>query len=83
MAIDPITNISFSSYTAVSGTTYGIALPMNVSYPYDAIIKITAPIANNTWAGFCWGGTMVWNPLTVAWANISTTDPTVVSSRFA
>jgi hypothetical protein len=53
---------------------------MNVSGPYDAIITITAPVSNTTWAGFAWAGTMVWNPLTVAWPNGKTA---VVSSRFA
>ncbi|PMD35890.1 iron reductase domain protein [Hyaloscypha variabilis F] len=78
---DPITHISYSSYTSSeTGITFGVALPMNVSDPYDAIISITAPIANVTWAGFAWAGTMVWNPLTVAWPNGKTT---VVSSRFA
>jgi Cytochrome domain of cellobiose dehydrogenase len=77
---DPLTKITYSSYTSPAGITYGVALPMNVSDPYDAIISITAPVSNTTWAGFAWGGTMVWNPLTVGWANGKTS---VVSSRFA
>lgn len=52
---------------------------MNVTEPYDAIISLTAPLAT-TWAGFAWGGTMVFNPLTVGWPNGKTS---VVSSRFA
>ncbi|KAF4637099.1 hypothetical protein G7Y89_g1005 [Cudoniella acicularis] len=56
-----------------------IALPMNVSDPYDAIISITAPVASK-WVGIAWGGTMVFNPLTMGWANGKTA---VVSSRFA
>jgi len=59
--------------------TFGIALPKNVTDPYNAIIKITAPIAN-TWAGFSWGGDMVWNPLSVAWANGKSGT---ISARFA
>jgi len=60
MTYDPITKITFSSYTSTeSGITYGVALSMSVSDPYDAIISITAPISNTTWAGFAWGGTIV------------------------
>ena len=78
---DPVTKITYSSYTnPQTGISFGVALPMNVSDPYDAIISITAPLSNTTWAGFAWAGTMVWNPLTVAWPNGKTT---VVSSRFA
>jgi hypothetical protein len=58
---------------------FGIALPKNPVDPYDAIIKIVAPVAHY-WAGFAWGGTMVWNPLSVAWQNNQTTT---ISSRFA
>jgi len=80
MVTDAATGIAFSSYTnPTTGISYGIALPLNVTAPYDAIISITAPIAVK-WAGFCWGGTMVFNPLTVAWPNLQTA---VVSSRFA
>jgi Cytochrome domain of cellobiose dehydrogenase len=81
MVHDSLTGITFSAYTSIdTGITFGVALPMNVSGPYDAIISITAPVSNTTWAGFAWGGTMVWNPLTVAWPNGKTT---VASSRFA
>jgi hypothetical protein len=60
MVYDPITKINFSSYTSTEpGITYEAELPMNVSDPYDAIITITAPTSNTTWAGFAWGGTMV------------------------
>lgn len=77
---DSVTKICFSSYTASeNGVTFGIALPQNVTDPYDAVISITAPVSV-TWAGFSWGGTMVFNPLTAAWANGKTA---VASSRFA
>jgi hypothetical protein len=59
--------------------TFGVALPKNTTDPYDAIIRITAPIVNK-WGGFSWGGNMVWNPLTVAWANGKSG---VASARFA
>lgn len=64
---------------AESGMTFGIALPTNVTDPYDAVISITVPVANG-WVGFAWGGTMVWNPLTVIWPNGNTVVP---SSRWA
>lgn len=77
---DAGTKICYSSYSdAESGMTFGLALPKNVTDPYDAIIKITAPIANK-WAGFSWGGNMVWNPLSVAWAN---GNSGTISARFA
>ena len=77
---DKATKICYSSYSDKdSGMTFGIALPKNVTDPYDAIIKITAPIANK-WAGFSWGGNMVWNPLSVAWANGKSGT---ISARFA
>ena len=80
MTKDALTGITYSTYTTPVGITYSIALPMNVSDPFDAIISITAPVANATWAGFGWGGTMVWNPLLVGWPNGKTS---VASSRFA
>lgn len=80
ISCDSVTKICFSSYTAPeNGITVGIALPTNVTDPYDAIVSITAPVSV-TWTGFAWGGTMVFNPLTAAWANGKTS---VVSSRFA
>ncbi|KAF2196480.1 cellulose binding iron reductase-like protein [Delitschia confertaspora ATCC 74209] len=77
---DAATKICTQSYTdSATGITVGIALPQTVTPPYDAIISITSP-KSNTWVGFAWGGTMVWNPLTVAWPN---GNSAVVSSRFA
>ncbi|RDL31915.1 Uncharacterized protein BP5553_09317 [Venustampulla echinocandica] len=77
---DSVTKICFQTYTVpATGVQYGIALPMNVTAPFDAIISITAPVATK-WAGFSWGGTMVFNPLTVAWPN---GNSATVSARFA
>lgn len=77
---DPKTKIYYSQYSdAESGMTFGVALPKNVTDPYNAVIRITAPITN-TWAGFSWGGNMVWNPLSVAWANGKSGT---ISARFA
>lgn len=78
---DALTKITYSSYTnPETGISFGVALPLNVSDPYDAVISVTAPVSNTTWAGFAWGGTMVWNPLTLGWPN---GNSAVVSSRFA
>ncbi len=77
---DTTAGICFSTYTVpANGISVGIALPETVTDPYDAIISISAPV-NTTWAGFAWGGTMTYNPLTVGWANGKTS---VVSSRMA
>jgi hypothetical protein len=81
MVHDSLTGITFSAYiSGDTGITFSVTLPMNVSDPYGAIISVTAPASNTTWAEFAWGGAMVWTPLTVAWANGKTT---VASSRFA
>jgi hypothetical protein len=77
---DTETKICYSSYSDTeSGMTFGVALPKNVTDPYDVILKITAPVANR-WAGFSWGGNMVWNPLSVAWPNGKSGT---ISARFA
>jgi len=79
-ACDASTNICYQSYTdPATKITIGVALPEDVSGHYDAILSIESPVSN-TWVGFAWGGTMVWNPLAVAWPNKNTA---VVSSRFA
>jgi hypothetical protein len=79
VACDSATKICYSTYTSPNGIQYGIALPSTVTAPYDAIISISAPLSV-PWAGLAWGGTMVWNPLTVAWPNGKSA---VGSSRFA
>ncbi|KAI2477094.1 CDH-cyt domain containing protein [Pyrenophora tritici-repentis] len=77
---DAETKITYSSYTDPgTGMTFGVALPKNVTDPYDAIIRITAPFANR-WVGFSWGGDMVWNPLSVSWPN---GQSGTISARFA
>ncbi|KAH7391486.1 cellobiose dehydrogenase-like protein [Cadophora sp. MPI-SDFR-AT-0126] len=76
---DPLTTICYSSYTNEWGISYRIALPDVAAAPSDAIIQIVAPTEFG-WAAFAWGGTMVWNPLTMGWSNGT---GAVVSSRFA
>ncbi|KAG4430237.1 hypothetical protein IFR05_014279 [Cadophora sp. M221] len=76
---DPLTTICYSSFTNEWGISYRIALPDVSAAPSDAIIQIVAPIEYG-WAAFSWGGTMVWNPLTMGWSNGT---GAAVSSRFA
>ncbi|CZT49031.1 uncharacterized protein RSE6_09812 [Rhynchosporium secalis] len=76
---DPLTTICYSSITNDWGISYRIALPDVSAAPSDAIIQTVAPIEFG-WAAFSWGGTMVWDPLNMGWANVTAA---VVSSRFA
>ncbi|KAG9236982.1 hypothetical protein BJ875DRAFT_502985 [Amylocarpus encephaloides] len=83
MACDAATSICYSQYTVPGrGITYGIALPADADATgnYDAIISVTATTATK-WAGFCWGGTMVFNPLTLSWPDGK--GGATVSARFA
>ncbi|KAK1491618.1 carbohydrate-binding cytochrome b562 [Colletotrichum cuscutae] len=71
----------FASYTNAGGITYGIAVPEGpaTGQPYEAIVQITAPIEVG-WAALAWGGSMIYNPLTIVWVN---GKDVVVSSRMA
>ncbi|CZR62460.1 uncharacterized protein PAC_12357 [Phialocephala subalpina] len=73
---DPLTEICYTSYTTRLGISFRIALP-NADGPIDAILQIVAPVTIG-WAGFAWGGTMPWNPLSIGWSNAT---GAVVSSR--
>ncbi|KAK2744232.1 hypothetical protein FQN55_006917 [Onygenales sp. PD_40] len=74
---DSATGICYSAHTTTEQITFGIAIPPTPSG--DAILQIAAPL-DIGWAGLAWGGTMAYNPLTVAWRN---GDSVVVSSRIA
>ncbi|KAK7743376.1 hypothetical protein SLS62_010613 [Diatrype stigma] len=67
---DEETGISFQTYTSAEGVSFGLALPADAGAEggYDIIVQITAPI-DIGWAGIAWGGAMVYNPLSVVWAN--------------
>lgn len=78
---DPNTGITYNeaAYTQAK-ISYRIAIPDTATAaPFDVLFSIVAPI-NVGWAGFAWGGQMVNNPLTLAWANGANT---LVSSRWA
>lgn len=72
--MDAETGFTFSQYAAAYAIgktlTIRIAIPSTATTtaPYDAVIQIAAPVEVG-WTGVAWGGTMVGNPLTVAWAN--------------
>ncbi|KAF1834180.1 CBD9-like protein [Decorospora gaudefroyi] len=82
---DSETGFTFSETKAAatlsSSIIYRIAQPSNVQYgqPYDVVIQVVAPNSLG-WVGLAWGGSMVRNPLTVAYPNGQ--RPTV-SSRWA
>lgn len=82
---DAETGFTFSQYNAqyAIGRTiaFRIALPSPIpaNSAYDAVIQVVAPV-DVGWTGLAWGGTMVYNPLSVSWAN---GNSAVVSSRYA
>ncbi len=61
---DSLTGICYTSYTTTLGISYRIALPKTNGSADDTILQIVAPVTIG-WAGFAWGGTMPWNPLSV------------------
>ncbi|GAP87975.1 putative cellobiose dehydrogenase [Rosellinia necatrix] len=76
---DPSTNVCYSETKA--GDLYvRVALPAVEKDPFDMLVQIVAPKKVAGWAAVAWGGKMVKNPITVAWAN---GNKTVVSSRWA
>ncbi|KAF1960466.1 cellobiose dehydrogenase-like protein [Byssothecium circinans] len=74
------TSICYASLMA-GNVFYGIALPDVKVAPFETIIQIISPITNG-WAGFSWGGTMPYNPLTIGWQN-KEANTTIYSSRMA
>ncbi|KAL1867141.1 hypothetical protein VTK73DRAFT_4335 [Phialemonium thermophilum] len=69
-----------ASFTdSVSGVSYQLAIPAVSQAPFPLLLSIAAP-KNITWAGFATGGSMIGDPLLVAWPN---DDTAVVSSRWA
>lgn len=79
--VDAETGFTFGQYVSDQGISYRIAIPdpAPATGSYDAVVQIAAPIAMG-WVGLAWGGSMTYNPLTIAWK--SGTD-VVLSSRFA
>ncbi|KAK4187060.1 hypothetical protein QBC35DRAFT_250457 [Podospora australis] len=80
---DPDTGLTFSSYTSDRGVSFRVAIPEDIpagDKVFDTVLQIQAPV-DIGWAGFAWGGHMVYNPLSIAWAN--GTSNVVLSSRIA
>lgn len=82
--IDPETGFTFSefkaAYTLTSNIVYRIAVASNApSGAYDIVIQVVTPNQVG-WNGLAWGGSMVKNPLTVAYPN---GNKATVSSRWA
>jgi hypothetical protein len=73
------TALTYATWTSSNGISYEVAIPKATAAPFDVALKIVAPKAVG-WAGICWGGSMLNNPLIVAWAN---GEDVVASSRLA
>lgn len=82
---DSETGFTFSEYrvafTLSSSISFRIASSSEAQpgQPYDIVFQITAPNQVG-WAGVAFGGTMVYNPLLVGWAN---GQQTLASTRWA
>ncbi|KAJ4373955.1 hypothetical protein N0V83_002694 [Neocucurbitaria cava] len=83
--VDSETGFTFAETKAAAtlsnNIVYRIAVPANVpaNSNYDVVIQVVAPNSLG-WVGLAWGGSMIKNPLTVAYPNGQ--KPTV-SSRWA
>ncbi|KAI1813876.1 hypothetical protein GGS20DRAFT_450713 [Poronia punctata] len=79
--VDEETGITFQSTTNSEGISYRLALPADASAdaPYDVILQVVVPVEIG-WAGWAWGGSMTYNPLTLVWAD---GENVVYSSRQA
>ncbi|KAK3988907.1 hypothetical protein QBC44DRAFT_242501 [Cladorrhinum sp. PSN332] len=77
---DPTSNITYSEWISPEKIAFRIAIPDTATQnaAFDVLLQIQAPKAVG-WAGLAWGGSMVNNPLTVAWA--SGTKAIVTSRR--
>ncbi|EPE08559.1 cbd9-like protein [Ophiostoma piceae UAMH 11346] len=79
--IDAVTGFTFSQYVNDKGIVFRTALPADaqVNANYDAVLQLIVPISVG-WAGFAWGGSMTYDPLTIVWVNGA---DVVLSSRMA
>lgn len=68
-------NYKYNSPDVISIRT---AVPNPASTPYDIVLQVIAK-KDVGWLGIAWGGTMLNNPLTMAWAN---GNSVTVSSRW-
>ena len=83
---DPETGFTFSQYMGAydigRNITFRIAVPSPApdNASYDAVLQVVVPVEVVGWVGLAWGGSMLYNPLTVSWVNGKTP---VISSRYA
>ncbi|SPO03630.1 related to cellobiose dehydrogenase [Cephalotrichum gorgonifer] len=73
------TGLAYKEFSTPSGILYRIAIPEGATAPFDIAFQIVAPVRAG-WAGIAWGGSMLNNPLSVAWPN---GDTVTVTSRIA
>ncbi|KAF2278058.1 cellobiose dehydrogenase-like protein [Westerdykella ornata] len=78
---DEASSICYSGWNSGNGVTIGVALPKVAKAPFDTVLQIISPVANG-WAGFSWGGTMPYVPLTIGWPN-NASNTAIYSSRMA
>ncbi|KAI1142106.1 iron reductase domain protein [Hypoxylon sp. FL0543] len=77
---DESTGVCYSEVSVgVAPITWRIAIPAVGEGPFDVLLQVVAPKSVG-WAGLAWGGGMLYNPISVGWAN---GDSTVASGRFA
>lgn len=77
---DEPTGVCYSEITVgVAPITWRIAIPAVEEGPFDILLQIVAPKTVG-WAGIAWGGGMLYNPLSLGWAN---GNSTIAASRFA
>lgn len=81
-ACDAATGICYSEWVSPEKISFRIAIPDTATAgSFDVLLQIVAPKAVG-WAGIAWGGTMVNNPLTVAWPNGNTSVVTGRRARY-
>ncbi|KAI1376862.1 putative iron reductase domain protein [Hypoxylon crocopeplum] len=74
------TGVCYSEVTVgVAPITWRIAIPSVEQGPFDVLLQVVAPKTVG-WAGLAWGGGMLYNPITLGWAN---GNNTVGAARFA
>ncbi len=71
--------LTYVSHKTEGNVVFSIAIPEAEEAPFDVAFQIVAPKSTG-WAGLAWGGSMLANPLAVAWAN---GDTVTISSRLA
>ncbi|KAI0152171.1 iron reductase domain protein [Hypoxylon sp. NC0597] len=77
---DASTGVCYSEVSVgVAPITWRIAIPAVGEGPFDVLLQVVAPKTVG-WAGLAWGGGMLYNPISLSWAN---GNSTIASGRFA